>query len=80
MVFSGTAVSRGLDPFRSYCTVSQSCQCTTGIPARTLKNQTKNPKAGRNARGSTLVQLRSSYKSGGTPQFDISISGYVAYE
>src|SRR6266853_1840179 len=25
---------------RSYCSVFQSCQCATGIPARTLKNQT----------------------------------------
>src|SRR5258706_10265871 len=41
---------RGLGPLRSYCTVSQSCQYTTGIPARILKNQTdvKNHKAGRN--------------------------------
>src|SRR5260221_4057043 len=42
---------RGLGPCSSYCTVSKSCQCTTGIPARILKNQTdvKNPKAGRTA-------------------------------
>src|SRR6202022_1392709 len=47
----GNNRQRWFGPFPSYCTVSQSCQCTTGIPARILKNETdvKNPKAGRNA-------------------------------
>src|SRR5260221_4653296 len=52
---------RGLGPCNSYCTVSRSCQCRTGIPARILKNQTdvKNTKVvGMRAPGTGIaVQL-----------------------